>query len=60
MKVNSIYSEVEIKKFGLKPGLRIKTENKVYKKQNKVYFFEEIRKDELRLYSIINEKSFYL
>lgn len=60
MKVNSIYSEVEIEEFGLKPGLRIKTENRVYKKQNKVYFFEEIKKDELRLHSIINEKSFYL
>lgn len=60
MKVNNIYSEIEIEESGLKLGIRIKTENRIYKKQNKVYFFEEIKKDELRLHSIINERSFYL
>lgn len=60
MKLNNIYSEVEIKSSGLKSELKIQTENKVYKKQNKVYLFEEIKSDKLRLHSIIDEKSFYL
>lgn len=60
MKINSIYSKIEIENFGLKPGEGIKTKNIIYKMQNKVYFFEEMKNDELRLYSIINEKSFYL
>ncbi len=60
MKINSIYSEVEILEFGLTPNAETMLGNKAYKKQNKVYLFEEIKKNELRLHSIINEKSFYL
>ncbi|MCK4797207.1 MAG: hypothetical protein KAT05_07480 [Spirochaetes bacterium] len=60
MKVNTIYNEVEIKESGLKPGNGIRSESLVYKKQNKVYLFEKIKNDKLRLHSIINEKSFYL
>lgn len=60
MKINHIYSEVEIDESGLKPGSGIKTDNKIYKKLNKVYLFEEIQKGKLRLHSIINEKSYYL
>ena len=60
MKINHVYSEIEIEESGLKPGIGIKTENKIYKKQDKVYLFEEIKKDKLRLHSIINERSFYL
>ena len=60
VKVNTVYSEVEIKESGLKPGNGIRSESLVYKKQNKVYLFEKIKNDKLRLHSIINEKSFYL
>ncbi len=60
MKINHIYSEVEIEESGLKASNGIKTEDKIYKKQNKVYLFEKIKKGKFRLHSIINEKSFYL
>jgi len=60
VKVNSIYNELEIAESGLKPSSGTMIDNKVYKKQNNIYLFEEIGKNKLRLHSIINEKSFYL
>jgi len=60
VKVNSIYSELEIAESGLKPSSGTMIDNKVYKKQNNIYLFEEIGKNKLRLHSIINKKSYYL
>jgi hypothetical protein len=59
MEINHIYKEVELKKSGFESGKGIAT-NVVFKKEDKVYFFEEIKKGELRLHSIINKRSFYM
>ena len=60
MKINHIYTQKELTESGFVPGKGLKTDTAVYKKQNKIYLFEKIKQDELRLHSIITEASYYL
>jgi len=60
MEINNCYSPDQIESLGLR-GKEIKDIHaSIYIKGNKVYFFESIDKEKLRLYSIINERSFFL
>jgi hypothetical protein len=60
MEENLTYSIDEIKRFGLNEKQILRDNAKVYMKDDKVYFFEEIDSNHMRLYTIINKKSFFL
>ncbi len=60
MKVNENYSINQIEATGLVEKNIKDLEAKVYTKDNKVYFFEELENRYYRLYSIINKRSFFL
>ncbi len=60
MEVNAIYSIEEIKQLGFYEERANRENAKVFIKGDKVYFFEEIDSGHLRLYTIINKKSFFL
>ncbi len=61
LKVDEIYEKTFIESFDLK---RFKQHNDIdaiiYLNEEKVYFFEEIDSDRMKLYSVINKQSFYL
>ena len=60
MEENNTYTIDEIRQFGLNDERFIRENAKVFVKDNRVYFFEEIDSDHLRLYSVISKKSFFL
>jgi len=60
MKIDQIYTEREISNFGLTPREIMNVSYKVFEKEQKIYFFEELQRDEFRLYSVIGERSFFL
>ncbi len=60
MKINNYYSTDQIVSNGLIEKAVKDVQSSIYVKDNKVYFFESIDKERLRLYSIINERSFFL
>ncbi len=60
MEVEATYSIEEIKKLGLFEEPANRENAKVFIKDDKVYFFETIDPKHLRLYTIINKKSFFL
>ena len=60
MEVNTTYSIEDIKRLGLFEGAANRENAKVFIKGDKVYFFEAIDNEHLRLYTIINKKSFFL
>ena len=60
MEVDTIYSIDEITRLGLRNEYNLRDKAKAFKKGDKVYFFEEISPKHLRLYSVINKKSFFL
>lgn len=60
MKIDQIYTEREISNYGLSPKEIMNVCYRVFYKEQKIYFFEELEKDEFRLYSVIGEKSFFL
>ncbi len=60
MEVEATYSIEEIKKLGLFEEPANRENAKVFIKDDKVYFFETIDPEHLRLYTIINKKSFFL
>ena len=60
MKINDSYSVGQIESIGLKEKEVKDLQASIYTKDQKVYFFEPIGKEKLRLYSIINERSFFL
>ena len=60
MEENNTYTIDEIRHFGLSDERFIRDHAKVFVKDNRVYFFEEIDSDHLRLYSVISKKSFFL
>lgn len=60
MKIDSVYTECEIKEHGLKKNNIENVDYRVYVNGSKVFFFEPVDKRNLRLYSIINKESFFL
>ena len=60
MEINSFYSPEQIESIGLIEKEVKDIQASIYVKDHKVYFFESIDNEKLRLYSIINERSFFL
>ena len=60
MKINNSYSVDQIESIGLEEKEVKDLQASIYTKDHKVYFFEPIGNEKLRLYSIINERSFFL
>ncbi len=60
MEVNATYSIEKIKQLGFFEEPANRENTKVFTKGDKVYFFETIDAGHLRLYTIINKKSFFL
>ena len=60
MEIDKEYTYEEITTNGLEPNEVENIDYLVYEKGEKVFFFEELRKDKLRLYSVINRNSFFL
>lgn len=60
MKINNKYSIDQIESTGLKEKEVKDLQASIYTKDHKVYFFEPVGKKTFRLYSIINERSFFL
>jgi hypothetical protein len=60
MKINEIYSVSEIIEQGLVEKQIKEIPAKVYLNGTKVYFFEPVNSQSMRLYSIINKRSFFL
>ncbi len=60
MEINSYYSTVQLESNGLIEKVVKDISASVYVKDHKVYFFESINNEKLRLYSIINKRSFFL
>jgi hypothetical protein len=58
--IDKNYKKQEIKNFGLIKKNIIKDDYIVYTINDKVYFFELLSKETLRLYAITSKKSFYL
>ncbi len=60
MEINNYYSPDQIKSIGLIEKEINEIQANVFMKDDKVYFFESVDKEKLRLYSIINRRSFFL
>lgn len=60
MKIDQIYTAIDISNYGLTPREIMNVSYKVFEKEQKIYFFEELKSDEFRLYSVIGERSFFL
>ncbi len=60
LKINETYTENHVESAGLVLRNNNKISSKIFIKNDKVYFFEDLRNNRLRLFSIISEKSFFL
>lgn len=60
MKINNNYSIDQIESVGLKEREVRDLQASIYTKDEKVYFFERLNNKMFRLYSVINERSFFL
>lgn len=60
LKVNKTYSKTQVESIGLVPKKAEKISSRIFIKNDKVYFFEDLKNNKLRLFSIINERSFFL
>jgi len=60
LEIDRTYSESEVKSIGLVPRKAEQISSRVFIKNHKVYFFEDLKNSKLRLFSIINERSFFL
>jgi len=60
LEIDKTYSESQVESTGLVPRNAEKISSRVFTKNNKVYFFEDLKNSKLRLFSIINERSFFL
>lgn len=60
MQMNEVYRTSELLEFGLVEKEVKELPARVFINGTKVYFFEPINNDDLRLYSIINKRSFFL
>jgi len=60
LEMDSYYSESEIIGLKMEPVNDHEMNYLIYKKESKVYFFERVSKNKLRLFCITGEQSFYL
>lgn len=60
MRINEVYTLNEIREQGLTEKTVKDIQAKVFLNGSKVYFFEPVNPQTLRLYSIINKRSFFL
>jgi hypothetical protein len=60
MKINEVYTLKEIQELGLTEKVVKDIQAKVFLNGAKVYFFEPVNQQTLRLYSVINKRSFFL
>ncbi len=60
MKTDEIYTSDEIRSFGLTERHIPSIKARIFIGENKVYFFEPIKSQAFRLYSVINKRSFFL
>jgi len=60
MKMNESYSLNQITSSGMTEKEVKDLEARIFTKGNKVYFFEKLNNHYLRLYSVINKRSFFL
>ncbi len=60
MKIDKEYTYAEICSNGLSPKKVSNFNYKVFQKSEQIFFFEELKKNKLRLFSVINKNSFYL
>lgn len=60
LEMDSYYSENEIIEMEMVPLNNHGMDYLIYKKDSKVYFFERVSKDLLRLFCITSKQSFYL
>lgn len=60
MEVNTCYSRDQIESDGLIEKEVKDVHSSIYVKDHMVYFFELVNEEKLRLYTIINERSFFL
>ena len=60
MELNEAYSLPQIIAFGMTEKDVKDLGARIFTKENKVYFFENINNSDLRLYSVINKRSFFL
>lgn len=60
MKINNSYSIGQIESVGLKEKEVKDLQASIFTKDQKVYFFERLDQEKYRLYSVINERSFFL
>lgn len=58
--MDAYYSESEIIELKMKPIENVNMDYLIYKKDDKVYFFERVSKEKLRLFCITGKQSFYL
>ncbi len=60
LEINHTYSENQVESIGLVPKKTENISSRIFIKNDKVYFFEDLKDNKLRLFSIINERSFFL
>ncbi len=60
MKIDNNYSIDQIESIGLKEREVKDLQASIFTKDQKVYFFERLDQQKYRLYSVINERSFFL
>lgn len=60
LELDKTYSESQVESIGLVQRKTDQISSKIFIKNSKVYFFEDLKNSKLRLFSIINERSFFL
>jgi hypothetical protein len=60
LEIDKTYTETEVVSQGLVAKNDMKLSSKVFMKNNEVYFFENLKNNKLRLFSVINKRSFFL
>lgn len=60
LEMDTYYSESEIIELQMEPINNHQMDYLIYKKESKLYFFERVSKNKLRLFCITGKQSFYL
>ncbi len=60
MEENVTYTIDQLREYGLNNQQKLRDNAEIYIKDDKVYFFEQLDSEHLRLYTVINKKSFFL
>jgi len=60
LEIDKSYTEQEVVSNGLIAKTDVRVNSSVFMKNNDVYFFEHLKNNKLRLFSVINKRSFFL